>query len=90
MVILFYFMMVIPFFLYFQVDPLDFYFTGNDVCPVGYFCPNGTGYPLPCPVGTYSEVEELTQEEDCLPCPPGRWCNTTAYDHATGPLCAAG
>ncbi|CAH1797049.1 unnamed protein product [Owenia fusiformis] len=74
-----------------NVDPGSLVFTGNDVCPTGYFCPNGTGYPLPCPTGTYSEVEELAAEAECQPCLGGRYCNVTAYTTPNdAPLCSPG
>lgn len=28
----------------------------GDICPVGYFCPMGSAYPLLCPDGTYSNT----------------------------------
>jgi len=30
--------------------------TGNSICPKGYYCPNGTDFPVPCPAGTYSTL----------------------------------
>ena len=75
-----------------QVDAAnDTHFTGNDVCPVGYYCPNGTDYPFPCPRGTFSNVEEVTSEDGCELCPPGRYCNVSAYTVATeAPMCDPG
>ena len=76
----------------FQVDSAnDTHFTGNDVCPVGYFCPNGTDYPFPCPRGTFSNVEEVTDVDGCEPCPPGRYCNVSAYTVTSeAPMCDPG
>lgn len=66
-------------------------FTGNDRCPTGYFCPNGTSYPKPCPIGTFSEVRQVSQESDCQPCRPGRYCNQQAFTMiTTAPNCSAG
>ena len=43
----------------------------GDVCWAGYYCPNGTDYPDPCPPGTFLETEGLGDESDCVPCSPG-------------------
>ncbi|XP_026719422.1 zonadhesin-like [Athene cunicularia] len=48
---------------------------GNDICPVGHFCPRGTGYPMPCPPGSFSPTVGLEAEEQCRPCPAGRYCS---------------
>ena len=60
-------------------------------CPPGYFCKNGTKslYGEPCPPGTYSDVEGLAYEAECLPCPPGKYCATPGLDSPTGD-CSAG
>ena len=77
--------------VYLQVNPANTTFTGNDVCPVGYYCPNGTSYPVPCPVGTYSVNPGLGDVAECVPCPQGRWCNETAYTNGNNAaLCAPG
>ena len=51
-------------------DPIN---NGNTVpCPDGYYCPEGSLEPLPCPVGTYySRNNSLgtTLEETCFACP---------------------
>ena len=74
-----------------QVDAGSPSFTGNDVCPIGYFCRNGTSYPVACPTGTFSLNPALGAVDECEPCPPGRWCNTTAYIADTpAPLCNPG
>lgn len=31
-----------------------------DACPYGYYCPEGTSEPFPCPIGTYSSTSGLT------------------------------
>jgi len=47
-------------------------------CPVSHFCPEGTGFPLPCLAGTYNN---LTRQAACFPCAAGYYCpeNTTSY-----------
>ncbi len=70
---------------------MDPNYTGNDVCPVGYYCPNGTAYPLPCPIGTFSIVDGLGKVEECQPCPEGYYCNVTAFtDPTNAPECDPG
>ena len=59
--------------------------TWPDPCPTGHYCPqynagnpeiiaNGDNSQIPCPAGTYSFDEYLTQLSDCVPCPPGKYC----------------
>ncbi|XP_072885876.1 uncharacterized protein [Hemitrygon akajei] len=50
-------------------------FSGNDICPMGHFCPEGSKYPLPCPAGTYSPTTGLTSEDQCQHCPIGHYCS---------------
>lgn len=75
-----------------QVDYSDnTTFTGNDLCPVGYYCTNGTAYPIPCPIGTFSTQREIMSPDGCEPCPKGRYCNVQAFTKVTSaPLCSAG
>lgn len=64
---------------------------GNNMCPPGYFCPAGTGYPLPCPLGTFSSSPGLNMVEKCQSCPPGYFCNQPAMANASDALlCDAG
>ncbi len=43
----------------------------GDVCPVGSYCPEGSGQHILCPPGTYTAT---TQNEFCLPCTAGYFC----------------
>ena len=45
------------------------------LCPKGHFCPQGTFLPYPCPKGTYSDEEGLSEEDRCDPCPAGFLCD---------------
>lgn len=58
-----------------QVESSSLGLPGNDICPAGHFCPSGTGYPVPCPPGTFSTLVGLQAEEQCQPCPAGRYCS---------------
>ncbi|XP_042328221.1 uncharacterized protein LOC121933064 [Sceloporus undulatus] len=58
-----------------RVDSASFLLTGNDICPSGHFCPNGTGYPMPCPPGSFSASLGLKAEQECHPCPAGLYCS---------------
>lgn len=49
--------------------------SGNDICPPGFFCPMGTGFPLPCPPGFYSSTRGLNSKDQCQPCPSGHYCS---------------
>ena len=37
----------------------------NDVCPPGYYCPNGTKMWVQCPIGTYRATTSKKQKYDC-------------------------
>ncbi|XP_043532727.1 zonadhesin isoform X4 [Chiloscyllium plagiosum] len=53
-------------------------FTGNDVCPIGHYCPEGSQHPWPCPQGSYSHTVGLASEAQCQRCPHGHYCNQLA------------
>jgi len=79
-------------------------------CPVGKFCTEGKFYkgtdindpskpawytnPVSCLPGTYNPNPYATKPEDCLPCPPGRYCAAKDLEnptgHATNEMCSAG
>jgi len=46
-------------------------------CEPGYYCPEGTQTPIPCPAGTFSPQARATNEYFCIPCPPGYVCPGT-------------
>ncbi|XP_078689161.1 uncharacterized protein LOC144920704 [Branchiostoma floridae x Branchiostoma belcheri] len=59
-------------------------------CPAGYYCPGSRHCPqgdscmFPCPTGTYTPVLRATSEDECLPCPPGSYCQTPGLAWPTG------
>ncbi|XP_011927069.1 PREDICTED: SCO-spondin [Cercocebus atys] len=55
----------------------------------GHFCPVGTGVPLPCPVGTFSDRMFLSTASECLSCPPGYFCGASGLAAPSGP-CSPG
>ncbi|KAG8141531.1 hypothetical protein E2320_007142, partial [Naja naja] len=48
----------------------------SDATPQGFYCPEGSTAPIPCPDDTIGSHPGAKQKEDCLSCPPGRWCKT--------------
>ncbi len=46
------------------------------VCPSGFYCPEGTLSPVPCPKGTYGERAGLVDSKECSPCPVGTYGDT--------------
>ncbi|XP_048837628.1 uncharacterized protein si:ch211-286b4.4 [Brienomyrus brachyistius] len=47
-------------------------------CPPHSYCPAGTEVPQLCPNGTFTPpgLEGLQDDDECLPCPPGRFCSS--------------
>ncbi|GMF37121.1 unnamed protein product [Phytophthora fragariaefolia] len=54
------------------------------LCVSGSYCPIGTAYPITCPAGYYCRTVD-----DCLPCSPGMYCDSTALTVPRG-LCDPG
>ena len=52
--------------------------TNGDVCDNGYYCPEGSGSQIPCPIGTYRDSQGGMALSDCHPCPHGYYCTSTA------------
>ncbi|XP_064233860.1 multiple epidermal growth factor-like domains protein 6 [Aotus nancymaae] len=44
------------------------------VTTAGFYCPEGSEEPIPCPPHTPAADPGTKQKEYCGPCPPGRWC----------------
>ncbi|MGH0162299.1 UNVERIFIED_CONTAM: hypothetical protein FKN15_067495 [Acipenser sinensis] len=66
-----------------QPNPTD-KLTGNR-CPPGSFCGFGSGDPQPCLPGTFSRVQGLVSESECLPCTEGFYCETAGLVTPSGP-----
>nr|XP_057935999.1 SCO-spondin isoform X4 [Doryrhamphus excisus] len=61
------------------------YSTGvGGACPEGRLCPEGTGLPLTCPPGTYSDRLRLTELSGCSLCPAGHFCATEGLRRPSG------
>lgn len=45
------------------------------ICPVGHYCPAGSGQGTKCPLGTFSNTEGLHNSSSCEKCTPGKYCN---------------
>ncbi|GAB9469615.1 hypothetical protein Gpo141_00006888 [Globisporangium polare] len=59
-------------------------------CPTGYYCPLGTGaFPVPCPVGAFSNRTKIANATECRPCTPGFYCETEGLAAPSG-ACAPG
>ena len=43
-------------------------------CEEGFYCPEGTRAPVPCPAGLFGEGHNLTRAEECTLCPAGSGC----------------
>jgi hypothetical protein len=58
-------------------------------CTKGSYCPAASGYPTPCPIGTYQPSTGQMFVGACLFCSPGGYCGSTGLSAVSGP-CAAG
>ena len=82
-----------------SVCPAGFQCIGSPVspqsCPKGYYCLEGNssstvqGRSQVCPLGTYGASKNLKKPTECLPCPPGKYCDGSVIGNYTG-LCNAG
>ena len=61
----------------------------GDECPAGYYCPEQSYQPTPCPAGTYNPNNQSTNLTACLSCDPGFYCNNTGLAAVSG-ACMAG
>lgn len=57
-----------------------------DICPKGFYCPEGTLTPQPCPPGTFNPITGLQRVDQCTDCIGGTYC-PTANMVLTGPAC---
>nr|XP_055052406.1 zonadhesin isoform X1 [Misgurnus anguillicaudatus] len=71
--------------------PANGSFTEGIACPVGHYCPIGTHQQNqhPCPAGTFNPHTRMASDQDCLPCPPGFFCESPGQSAVSGP-CVAG
>ncbi|KAL8270980.1 hypothetical protein Esti_005101 [Eimeria stiedai] len=58
-------------------------------CRRGMYCPEGSILHRLCPVGTYNPEYLGKSIDDCLPCPPGKYCQKEELETPSGD-CAAG
>ena len=60
-------------------------------CPVGHYCPEGTGLStsFPCPPGTYAPDLGYESLDNCTACPAGYYCEDSGLSMTTGE-CLAG
>ena len=56
-----------------------------EIAPQGTFTDGGDPAPIPCPPGTFNNVQ---QRASCFPCPAGRFCNDTGTINP--PICPEG
>jgi len=64
----------------------------NGKCPKGFYCPEETESPIPCPVGTYNPDESKTDASECVACPAGKYCDEVGIDDTDiqNKLCSPG
>ena len=52
--------------------------------PQGFYCPEGTSAPEPCPEGTYSSRPALSDRSECSPCGGGQYCTGVGLKEPSG------
>lgn len=65
------------------------------ICERGYYCPEGSIIMTACPIGTYNGLTGRTTVSDCIDCPEGMYCYSSALvtpteDCKRGYYCPAG
>ena len=57
----------------------------GQICPAGYYCPEGTGAPrrYACSIGTYSSSLGLKNGTECIECPVGHYCPDGSQNQPT-------
>lgn len=63
--------------------------TSANICPKGFYCPEGSVVPVSCPLGMYNPSVGRHSIDECTNCSGGRYC---PYYNMTspGPLCEPG
>ena len=46
----------------------------GDVCPQGYYCPEGSSAPIPCDEGHFNDLFGQSQVSNCQVCTAGKYC----------------
>ena len=75
-----------------DICPAGFYCSNTAAlnCPLGHFCPKGTGATIPpCPIGRYGNTTNLQTEDDCRICDAGHFCSATGLSRPNG-VCSPG
>ena len=47
----------------------------GEICPIGFYCPAGSGKPTSCPEGDTTETQGSIREEQCRPCDDAEFAN---------------
>ncbi|KAE8295324.1 hypothetical protein D5F01_LYC06250 [Larimichthys crocea] len=50
----------------------------SNSCPLGHVCPTGSTQPIPCPPGTFGNLNNAKTMNDCHPCPAGTFNHLSA------------
>ncbi len=62
------------------------YIFASFLCPVGFYCPEGTGFDLRgCPEGTYGPDPGYWSVSQCRQCDGGHYCSSRNGTAVTGP-----
>ncbi|KAJ8368244.1 hypothetical protein SKAU_G00082720 [Synaphobranchus kaupii] len=60
--------------------------TNPQPCPRGHYCPGGSGMATQfgCPTGTFNPREGVISVDDCISCPPGKFCSAVGLSEPGG------
>ncbi|KAK2153848.1 hypothetical protein LSH36_283g03001 [Paralvinella palmiformis] len=67
----------------------------GDICPAGFYCEQGSEWPISCQPGTYGPSLGNKNQTDCIPCDYGQYCGdynltTTSGNCSRGFYCPKG
>ncbi|XP_077105722.1 uncharacterized protein LOC143764221 isoform X2 [Ranitomeya variabilis] len=55
------------------------------LCLAGFYCPQGSPSPHPCPEGTYSPLQAASTRAECRSCEAGKFCAGMGQSAISGP-----
>ena len=58
-------------------------------CTPGHYCVGGKSFMEKCPIGTFTDSEQLRSKDECQSCTPGYYCDSAGLENVTA-QCSGG